>query len=554
VGHWVDPEEDGVRIELDRSDQVLELDCPEVEVYEPQQVVGSLADIHTWHASPFVCAAELIQKAKIFDDGLFAAVELGVLHGSGSRPAKTEWLGTLRAALGSEPGAVPLYAAAGMLDPDAPVPESLAAAVAQEREAFLSDELRSRPISFYSWSTELSDLFRHDRMLQCELRAAQVDSLLRGLHARSEIRGEYERTLALIERLTNPLVEDGLRSALRAFDEGRAPSTGRASLLPASVSHETRLMRRLYGTDPIPDDFDLMAELIQRIRSGALDLAPTAESGWYDRQLWSLAPLASPEVTDEAAHLIFGTEYRSHLEDLLKAAWALARETHAKQVEVPFCGAARGRGPERPTVTVYPDLTVEPLMTHYRRRAEGYRFVRGVVEEYFGSGALRSMRRLTPEGPVEEDLDEEISFMEALFDGAARVCAREIGAGEEAAAGESRTFRNWKPRRDPDLGQDIRMMVPVFYDVARQKTKVWAVLGWSERELEVSYRRRPAVVVRDRSGADVTADYDVHFAGDFRRVPFPEVAEVYVDRVLDRAAFRALCDRHGTREAILEAL
>ena len=33
-----------------------------------------------------------------------------------------------------------------------------------------------------------------------------------------------------------------------------------------------------------------------------------------------------------------------------------------------------------------------------------------------------------------------------------------------------------------------------------------------------------------------------------------DVAEVYVDRILDRDEFRALCDQHGTREAILAAL
>ena len=37
-------------------------------------------------------------------------------------------------------------------------------------------------------------------------------------------------------------------------------------------------------------------------------------------------------------------------------------------------------------------------------------------------------------------------------------------------------FRSWLERcnEDPDLGRDARMMVPVFHDLGREKTKVWA--------------------------------------------------------------------------------
>ena len=37
-------------------------------------------------------------------------------------------------------------------------------------------------------------------------------------------------------------------------------------------------------------------------------------------------------------------------------------------------------------------------------------------------------------------------------------------------------------------------------------------------------------------------------------VAYPVMAEVYVDRILDRTEFRALCDRYQTAEAILEHL
>ena len=35
------------------------------------------------------------------------------------------------------------------------------------------------------------------------------------------------------------------------------------------------------------------------------------------------------------------------------------------------------------------------------------------------------------------------------------------------------------------------MMVPVFHDVGRDMTKVWAILGWDVRELNVSFSVPP---------------------------------------------------------------
>jgi hypothetical protein len=37
------------------------------------------------------------------------------------------------------------------------------------------------------------------------------------------------------------------------------------------------------------------------------------------------------------------------------------------------------------------------------------------------------------------------------------------------------------------------MMVPVFFDVQRRKTKVWALLGWRATAVEVAYRVPPTV-------------------------------------------------------------
>jgi hypothetical protein len=112
--------------------------------------------------------------------------------------------------------------------------------------------------------------------------------------------------------------------------------------------------------------FDLMKELIRRVRAETLDLTPTAESGWYDHQLWSLEPLIVPDRTPEARRLRLDRGYREHLVKLFKGTYALMRETHAGQ-------GAGGRGGYGGTVGVpiflAPGLTAEPLFTTYRRRA-----------------------------------------------------------------------------------------------------------------------------------------------------------------------------------------
>ncbi len=545
---------DRLRVERDLTRQKLELDIPADSQHRPFRLAPSLADLRG--EPKFVSAAALMHKAKRFDDGLYAAVELAALHGGGNRPAKTAWLARLRDVLEESPAATALYAAARVLDPVTPVPAVLADAVDRRVSSFLADERRSKPLSFYAWTEDLVGVFRHDRLLQAELSAAELAPLVDALHAHSALRAEYERYLGLIERLTNPLVDDGLRSLLRALDEGTQPLRDKGRLFPPSAAHETELGKRLYGDAPIPAEFDLMAELIARVRARDLDLEPTTVSGWYDHQVWSLEPLVVPEGTAEAARLRFADEYRSHLEDLFRAAWAMARETHVKQLEIPDLGAAPRLGflRTKPKLVVCPELTCEPLPTHYRRRADAYRFVRQVVEDCFGADALRLMHRQTAAGPVEPHLHDELTFMTRLFDGAAARCEREIGASAAALTSDEETFAGWSPHEDADLGADIRAMVPVFYDVERGKTKVWVLLGWSTRNLKVSFVDPPSIVVRDPAGNDVTARCDFEFAARLYWLAHPEFAEVYVDRILDRDEFRELCDRLGTRDKILAAL
>jgi hypothetical protein len=182
-----------------------------------------------------------------------------------------------------------------------------------------------------------------------------------------------------------------------------------------------------------------------------------------------------------------------------------------------------------------------------------------------GAGALSKLRRLTAAGPVNLPLDRELRLMESLFYGAYLNTAREIGMTPEAAGaadlglGPRRSlaaYRLWKPRKDPDVSQDLRMMVPVFYDVQRRKIKVWAVLGVAARYLHIRYEKPPklkAVKGPDGNAMDPALVKMTHPMGR-QVIVYPVMAELYVTRLLDRKEFRALCDEHKTRPAILAHL
>ncbi|HUT11690.1 MAG TPA: hypothetical protein VMY42_14410 [Thermoguttaceae bacterium] len=528
----------------------------------------------------FVSASVLAQKAKQFDDGLYAAVDLAAQRGAGDFPAKADLLKAVARALvesdpaelGSVPGVLLGAAGLGKLDPE--IPADFQPGVQETLDRFLEDELRSKPIGFYTWSDELSAIFQQDRLLQTKLDAdAGIEAVVKILHADRNLRTAYEQYLTLVSRLTNPLVDPDsntprldpdLRGPLAALDRGRVdvPPQG-VAFFPPSRTHETRLVMQLYGDRPIPDGFSLVDEMIRRIRSGDLDLKPTDVSGWYDHQTWALEPLVIPEKMPEAKHLEMDDNYRKQLLELFKGILALTRETHIKQAEIPTPGdAAPDFGPPKTIVRIHPELSAEPLATHYLRRALAYRFIRTVLEENFGAAAMAEMHRQTAAGPIEVDLAAELDAMEGLFFGAYLTVSRQLGMSPDASlspavASAAEAFERWLAdlTSDPDVGQDARMMVPVFYDLLRGKTKVWVFLGWSTRPVEVTFAKRPAAEILDAAGEQPPPGrVELRFQSSRHTLAYPVTAEVYVTRILDRDEFRRHCDTHQTRSAILRNL
>ncbi|XXT25341.1 hypothetical protein WME94_27815 [Sorangium sp. So ce429] len=579
----------GYRVEADLSRQALCLSVPagcEAEEGEPE-IFPTLQAARL--PSRMVSAAMLAQKAKQFDDGLIAAVELAAQQGAGRLRGKAYLIETWLASLAHGSPAIPaalLLSAARLGGAVKAAPPALAADVARLTDEFLADELRSKPLGIYTWSEPLRRVFRQDRLLQAPLRdPGQIEALARVLREEAAARTTYEAALALASRLTGALDAPDLTSVLRSLDRGQV-EVGRAhAIFPPSRSVEADLAIRLLGDRSIPEGFDLIGELAARIRDGSVDLRPTAASGWYDLQTWALEPLVAPERSPEASRLSLERRYGELLLELFRGILALTRETHVKQLAVPLAGCAEPALRRRPSVVidVLPELSAEPTVSYFLRRALGYRFVRRTLEGTFGEEALARIKRLTPEGPVELPLSDELAQVEGLFFGAAAAVASDLGMSldeamdpafrdacavvdvlpdQDGSLGSGRgrehdaqAFRRWIARDDRDVGRDARMMVPVFHDLDRQQTKAWVFLGWSAQRVLVSFRSPPVVRVFAPDGREASPpEVDVRFGALTHDLAYPVMAEIHVDRLLDRDELRALCDEHRTRSAILAAL
>ena len=526
----------------------------------------------------FVSASLLAQKAKVFDDGLYATIEIAAQQGMGKFPGKSLMLEFLASALqqsGAPEDQPVLTIMAGTVagNPEVDLSGRYQEPVDHILNDFASNQFLSKPISFYTWNGELENIFQQDRLLQSELVGRQgIGSIIDALNSNSEVTSTYRTYLELVSKLTNPLTQPDLRDHLGA------PSIRLSGIpaedvyfLPPSDSHEGELAKKLLGNSSIPEGFNLVEELVLRIQNGEIELQPDEDSGWYDYQTWALEPLVIPDEMPEAAKVVYEKSYRRQLLEVFKGVLALTRETHVKQLEPMLLGADF----PPPSLDIYPGLSSEPLPTYYLRRAESYQFIRGILEETFGSDALKSIHRITAAGQVDIDLWNELHQMENLFLGAYAKTSRELGLPFSNSIHDSEVdvsighLNTWcsQIHTDADLGQDLRMMVPVFYDIERRQIKVWVFLGWSVKPMTISYARPPAVRAFAPDGSSVQVQefldgrvinvnetFKIFFKPVTRQIVYPVMEELYVDEILDRKEFRDLCDRFETRSEIIEFL
>ena len=553
----------GARLTLDLAPQVLSLESPKPPA-DPS-LEATLAGAAYAHG--FVPAALLVQKAKQFDDGLYAAVEIAAQNGAGTFAGKRALLDALALALADRPpedgASAILEAAARLGGGHQALPAAMEHAVAAQTQAFERESLRSKPIGFYTETPELSAIFRQDRMLQSELSHGGLDHVVTLLHDDDTLRRTYERYVALVDGMTNPAAAGttDVRPLLAALDTGSPAPTAKRAFFAPSRAPETDLLARLFPPDaPIPENFSLAAEMARQVHAGTLDLTPRARSGWYDWAIWALEPLAAPDRAAEAPKLKLNANYEHSLGDLFQGTLALTRETHIKNLSIPQ--AATAAAPPREAVAYFaPQLRAEPLATYYRRRAQGYAFVAGVLRQAFGAAALATLHRNRAQGPVAASLAEELDAMQALFLGAYAAVSDDLGlTAEDGAAAHVAAFETWQANlaQDPDLKRDVRMMVPLYYDAQRRRTKVLVFLGWSRREVTIGFAAPPRLQALAPDSASLPADAEtpreVRFVPRYETVFYPVSAEILVPRLLDRDQFRALCDEKRSVAAIVQAL
>jgi hypothetical protein len=498
-------------------------------------------------------------KAKQFDDGLYAAIDLAYYKGL---PPKLE-------------GHVALIKRIhARVAPDSPASAFLAAALKiagdevntgkpDQSEALLgdfdSDAKYSKPFGFYTWNDELVRVFRFMRFLQRPLPAEQsvlISGLARAVGSEPKLLDDYKRVNAFYARLTNPL--DDLTLADERVRDGKYDGPHAIAVLPGSRSKETELFRRLFPLG-LPPNADLMQEMIRAIRSGKVDLAPKADSGWYDHQIYALETFLLPEKGAEHAKLLLTKAYKKRMLEAFQALMTKRRETHARNLKT-----AEGAAEMRPLANVKPRLRVEPCPTYYLRTARSYDFLLNFLLAAVGEDGLAALHGLKEGGERSEGLLVELRSMRELFYGFHLLSAEDIGMAPEIRQDEpvDRVACEAKATAwlgsfagDADLSVDTRVSVPLYFDVLNRRTRLWATIGVRLAKLDVSYARPPKV--KPIEGAGEWEELKPHQleAGEYL-IAVDEFAEVEVPGLepLTRKEFRDACDAHKTKPELQNAL
>ncbi len=568
---------EGCKIILDRTSQVLSIDLKETG-----SVRRLLATLPTASAdAKLLSAAALIQKAKQFDDGLYAAIELLCQNGSESFAGKSKWLksvcqGSLPYSKAEEEATALLYSACTLseIDLQMQMPDELIEISNEIIEKFNNNPALSKPISFYTWSHALEQIFRQDRLLQTPLKGAQIARLISVLREDLESRNAYLNYIDLIGKLTNPFVGTSLSRFLLSGQE-QPEAQEEYYFFPPSLSPEYNLQRKLFGNSDPPPNFSLINEIIKRVQNGDLNLQPDNQSGWYDYCIWAIEPLVIPEKMDEWKRVKFSSPYKELLLELFKGAYALTRETHVKSFSGSYGSSA---GMFAPKIRIAPNLTVEPLPTLYMRRAFSYRLIKEALCSCFSENTLRNTRTLRQDGAQAESIYDGIERMENLFIAAHSIACDELGmesfgiSDSYDLATAKNNFKRWVAdiQYDQDLGADSRMMVPLYFDRAVQKLKCWVFLGWIEHDISVGYQQPPGLVSFDHSAyvnpmlAKIPPGIPMY--EEARRAPeiiftpsnyksfYPVTAELHVKKLLNREEFRGLCNSFLSAAKILQEL
>ena len=517
-------------------------------------------------------------KAKQFDDGLYAAIDLAYYQGVKDKLQSHVQLVKLIADKAGKSSVAAPYLAAGL--ELAGVKLDVASTEEKDRllARFQASEAESKPVGFYTWNEQLGALFRFMRFFQRpfgESDAKELEiprALVAVLSQDKALLADYEQVLSFYAKLSNPahcLSLADIRSAstldmpaVKRLAQEKRVAQAAVAVFPPSTSKEAVLFGKLFPQG-VPPNVDLMKELVKRIRSGEVDLKPKTDSGWYEYQVYALETLLLPEKGAEKDKLLLTKEYKKRMLEAFKALMTKRRETHVRQMAV-LAAKAEPPPPPRAEITVEPRLRVEPAPTYYLRTARAYAFLANFLEASAGKEALQGLHGLKQGGERSQDLHAELLWMRGLFYGLHLIAAEDIGMKPTIAADEPvdqdasyKIASAWlaKAIEDADLAADTRVAVPIYFDLGRNVTRVWLTLGVRLTKLEAEYARPPSIKLAKGEG-DWKPVAARKLQGASYLIAVDEFAEVELKgiRTLSREELRAICDREKTKEAILGVL
>ncbi len=432
-------------------------------------------------------------KAKQFDDGLYAALDLAYHQGlKGKLFSHVKLVEALANSAGPKDPAAP-FLAAGLRLAGVEIEVYDKAAQARWISKFNGYSPASKPIGFYTWSESLKQTFRFMRFFQQEfdnddLKVPQAIALL--LAKDDALRGEYKKVLDFYARLTNPL---GCRSVLDLIEPPiKKPRSEEVALFPSSESREVLLFGRLFPMG-LPPNADLMREFITRIRSGEIDLAPRPNSGWYEYQVYALETLLLAGRGEEVDKLVLSASYKKRALEAFQALVTKRRETHVRQLDT--FTTSEEAPMERPKM-VTPQLRLEPCPTYLIRTARAYAFLETFLVSRLGEDALAGLHGLKASGERQPDLGTELKSQRDLFYGLYLVSCEDLGLAPQLKPEEPverdacyQQAVRWLTDclQDEDLGIDTRVSVPLYVDRVQNKTRLWVTLGVKMVKLDASY-------------------------------------------------------------------
>jgi hypothetical protein len=514
-------------------------------------------------------------KAKQFDDGLYAALDLAYYRGLAPKlPSHVGFVERLHQAVGPK-GQASAFLAAALEIAGKKADCENESAKQRFLQQFEARGAASKPQGFYTWSEDLKTTFRFLRFLQWEFLPSQFAGVLvpmrQAMTKDVTLRADYERTLAFYSRLSNPLAvlsvldlpaelaDQSLAAAFTAKNVTRKA----AAVLPSSTSRETILFDKLFPGG-LPDGADLMRELVKKIRSGEVDLTPNADSGWYEHQAYALETMLIPKKGAESDRLLLTATYKKRMLEAFKALLTKRRETHMRQL--PDTMKAAAAAPPKELEELKPRLRLEPAPTFYLRTARAYGFLANFLDSAVGAAELKKLKGLRQGGERSLDLWTELQFMRRLFYGCYLLSAEDIGmdaalkpdedVDREACRKEAEAWLK-KIADDPDMAVDTRVIVPVFTDVVNGRTHVWATAGVRLAKLEASYLHGNPPSIRPKTGGEwkpiegwkTKPSHYLVAVDEFVSTNRPGLG------ALNREEYRALCDQaDGDKEKLVELL